>query len=219
MEIVPGPADIVMLALSVWDPSVKYVIGSDPALEMFFPFVRADDISLTMPLSPLDYRSTPLRLCAFSIVMCTVCAACCVLRAYLGARLPCAACLVYCTAALCVAGVCCLLVPHDGYQVEWYSGVKPTGEEVQVMRPGSSVPTGVGSAARCLFLSLEVVAASKDYYIQRRFTAEGYMWVCLCLYRCGGGTRVCPSLHSHIHPCTVAAPCYSSSMPLECLFH
>ncbi len=61
-------------------------------------------------------------------------------------------------------------------QVEWYSGVKPSGEEVQVMRPGSSVPTGVGSAARCLFLSLEVVAASKDYFIQRRFTAEGYMY-------------------------------------------
>ena len=78
---IPGPADIVMFALSVWSPSVVYVDGMCPAAERFFPFI------------------------------------------------------------------------------EWYS---------------NKTPFSSGELTRLQFLSSELVAASRDSAVQRRFESDGY---------------------------------------------
>jgi hypothetical protein len=99
VETIPGPVDVLMLALHVWSQGTAYVVGSNAVLDVFTLFV------------------------------------------------------------------------------EWYTGVSPTATgwvEAEFFHPGSPTPSGVGSEARALLLSTELVAASQDYFIQRRFWSEGF---------------------------------------------
>ena len=96
IEDVPGPSDIVMFVLAVWNPHERYVEGTCPSLERFFPFL------------------------------------------------------------------------------DWYTGVDERGMERSINHPDTGSLWGVGSAARAIYLSSEVVCASSDLAVKRWFETDGY---------------------------------------------